>query len=268
MAEWKVRTVDLGDVQLAVQEAGDGPPLVIFHDELGAPGWQAWHEAVAKRRRLILPLIPGFQGERIKWIANVRDAAVLFGRLLRELKLGPVDAVGFSFGGWLAAEMALQNPAQFKRLALVAPFGLKAPGGDIADMFLMSSAEWIRAGFADPDATAEFAALYGSAGPEQVEAWEDARVECAQLGWQPYMHHPAMAQLLPAAGDLPVLVAWGDKDVLTPRSAVEAYARGFPKGRLEVLAGCGHRPEIERREAFLDLLNTFLAGADRLEPTA
>lgn len=268
MAEWKVRTVELGDVQLAVQEAGEGPPLLVLHDELGPPGWQAWHEAAARGRRLIMPLTPGFHGERIKWLANVRDLAVLYGRLLRELKLGPVDVIGFSFGGWLAAEMAVQNPGQFKHMVLVAPFGLKPSEGYIADMFLMSSAEWIRAGFAQPDQAAEFAALYGAAGPEQVEAWEDARVECAQLAWQPYMFEPAMERLLPAAGRLPSLVIWGDKDVIVPRSAAAAYANALPNARLEVIAGCGHRPEIERREAFLDLINTFLAGADRLEPTA
>lgn len=268
MAEWKERTVTLGDVQLTVQEAGEGPPLLLLHDELGAPGWQAWHAEIAKRRRLIQPIIPGFRGERVKWLANVHNLAVLYGRLLRELKLGPVDVVGLSFGGWVAAAMAVQNPAQFKHMVLVAPFGLKPSEGYIADMFLMTSAEWLRAGFAAPDQVPEFAALFGAASPEQIEAWEDARVECAQLAWQPYMFEPAMEQLLPAVGQLPSLVVWGDKDVIVPRSSASAYAKALPNGRLEVIPGCGHRPEIERRETFVNLLNTFLAGADRLEPTA
>jgi pimeloyl-ACP methyl ester carboxylesterase len=264
MAEWQSRSIRLGAHEMVVREAGEGAPLVVFHDELGAPGWQAWHAELAKTRRLILPVIPGFQGERLKWVRGVRDVAVLFGQLLRELANGPVDAIGFSFGGWVAAEMALQNPGQFRHLVLVAPFGLKPSTGVIADMFLMSSAEYIRAAFADPGSVAEFPALFGDAGPEQIEAWEDARIECAQLGWQPYMHDPAMEPLLGAAGDLPVLVVWGDRDAIVPEASVRAYAQGLPNARLQVMHGCGHKPELERPRDFLSAVGGFLP-ADALE---
>jgi pimeloyl-ACP methyl ester carboxylesterase len=265
MAEWQTRSVALGAVQLAVHEAGEGLPLLVLHDELGPPGWQAWHAEVATRRRLIVPVIPGFRGDRVTWLRNMRDVAVLLGQLLRELGLGPVDAIGLSFGGWLAAEMAVQNPGQFRRLTLVAPFGLKPSEGVIADMFLMTSAEYIRASFADPTAVAEFPALFGDAGPELIESWEDARVECAQLGWQPYMHEPAMEMLLPAAGQLPVLVVWGDQDAIVPEAAVRAYAQGLPNARLEVLPGCGHRPELERSERFAALTRDFFGDVAVLE---
>lgn len=261
MAGWQTRVVRLGGVDLTVLEAGSGPPLLILHNELGPPGWQAWHAELAKTRRLVLPVFPGFRGPRAPWLRGVRDLAVLLGQFLREEGLAPLDAIGFSFGGWVGAEMALQSPGQFSRLALVAPFGLKPREGVIADMFLMSSAEYIRACFARPDEVAEFKALFGDAAPELIEGWEDARVECAQLGWQPYMHEPAMEPLLPAAGHLPCLVVWGEKDAIVPRSAAEAYAQGLPKGWLEVMAGCGHSPELERPQAFLDITSRFFGDA-------
>jgi pimeloyl-ACP methyl ester carboxylesterase len=264
MTEWQSRIVQLGAVSLSVREAGEGAPLLILHDELGPPGWQAWHAELAKSRRLILPIIPGFVGERLKWARGVRDVAVLFGQLLRELGHGPVDAIGLSFGGWVAAEMAVQNPVQFRKLALVAPFGLKPAHGVIADMFLTTSAEYIRAGFADPATVEEFATLYGDARPETIEGWEDARIECAQLGWQPYMHEPAMEPLLSAAGELPALVLWGDRDVIVPEPAMRAYAQGLANARLHVMHGCGHRPELERPMAFVATVGDFL-GADALE---
>lgn len=265
MAEWRPRIVRFGDVQLTVNEAGEGPPLLILHDELGAPQWQAWHERMAARRRLVVPVIPGFQGERIKWARGVRDIAIVFGALLRDLKVTPVDVIGFSFGGWVAAEMAVANPDQFRRMVLVAPFGLKPSQGAIADMFLMSSAEYIRASFADTASVAEFAALFGDAGPEQIEAWEDARIECAQLGWQPYMHEPAMGPLLRAAGKLPSLVVWGDQDRIVPESAARGYAEGLPDARLEIIPGCGHKPELERTETFLDVTSRFLGEVAALQ---
>ena len=227
MAGWTERTIVVAGVELAVLEAGRGAPLLVLHDELGPGDWLDWHANLALERRLIMPVIPGFRSARVSWITGVRHIAALFGGLLRDLAPGGVDVIGLSFGGWVAAEMAVQNSAQFSRMILVAPFGLKAPEGAIADMFLMSSAEYIRAGFSKPDEVAEFARIYGNPGPDAIEAWEDARIECAQLGWQPYMHEPAMEPLLPLAGRLPSLVIWGEDDAVVPRSVAQAYAGRF-----------------------------------------
>jgi pimeloyl-ACP methyl ester carboxylesterase len=57
---------------------------------------------------------------------------------------------------------------------------------------------------------------------------------------------------------LPSLIVWGDKDAILPRSAVEAYSQVIPAARLEILQGCGHRPEIENREAFMRMLQRFM----------
>ena len=57
------------------------------------------------------------------WIMNIRDLAGFYQRFVREQKLAPVDVIGFSLGGWIAAEMAAANPAQFSKMILVAPVG-------------------------------------------------------------------------------------------------------------------------------------------------
>ena len=43
--------------------------------------------------------------------------------------------IGFSFGGWVAAEMIASNPSQFRHSVLVAPGGIKAPDGELMDVF-------------------------------------------------------------------------------------------------------------------------------------
>lgn len=254
---WTTRSVALGDTEIAVMEAGTGRPLLILHDELGPPEWQRWHEALAGSRKLILPIVPGFKGERFSWLRSVTDLSRLWGRLLRTLALGPLDTIGFSFGGWLAAEMAINDTALLKRMLLVAPFGLKPNEGYIADMFIMSSGEYIRAGFADTDQTPEFAALYTKPDAAKVETWEDGRIESARLAWQPYMHHPAMPEL--AAGiATPTEIVWGEEDAIVPESAMRAYAAAISGSKLTVLKACGHRPELEQTDAFLKRVTTFL----------
>jgi pimeloyl-ACP methyl ester carboxylesterase len=259
MSGWVERSIDIGGEPLVLLEAGEGRPLLILHDELGPADWQVWHDkAVAAGRKLVMPVLPGFRSDRLKWIRDVRDLASFLGRVLRAEKLVPVDVIGFSFGGWLAAEMAVANPGQFRKMALVAPFGLKPAEGYITDMFIVTSAEYIRMSFTDPAATPEFSALYGSPDPQTIEGWEDARRECAEIAWQPYMHSPSLDHLLRGVDGLPVLLLWGGRDAIVPESAMRAYEKALPRVEAKVFSGCGHRPELERREDFAAHLTRFL----------
>jgi pimeloyl-ACP methyl ester carboxylesterase len=255
---WEERKIDVDGVAVQLLEAGQGPALLILHDELGHTAWQKWHAELAKHRRLIMPIAPGFRGERLKWMRNVTDLSRFFGRLLREMKLGPVDVVGFSFGGWVAAEMAVNAPSQFRRMALVAPFGIKPSEGVILDMYIVTTAEYLKTSVVDPAHAEEFGALFNAPTPQIIESWEDARIESAQLGWEPYMHNPALAQHVRGLAGLPTLIVWGDKDAILPQSAAKEYAQNIPGAKLEVLHGLGHRPDVEDHAKFADILNRFI----------
>jgi pimeloyl-ACP methyl ester carboxylesterase len=258
MTGWEEREIAVGDVSVTLLEAGAGRPLLMLHDELGHLAWSQWHGDLAARRRLIAPIAPGFRGPRQAWMRNVTDLARFLGRMLREQGLGPVDVVGFSFGGWVAAEMAVNDPAQFSRMVLVAPFGIKPSEGFIADMYIGTTAEYLRASVADPDASPEFAALFNAAPASVIESCEDARIETAQLAWEPYMHNPALERHVEGLDGLPTLVIWGEHDAILPKSAVEAYVRAIANSRLDIIPGGGHRPEIERLGPFLESLTGFL----------
>ncbi len=240
---------------------GSGPKVLVFHDEMGYPGPLRWEGSLSQERQLILPLAPGFgRVPRIDWIANTRDLAALYARMLRTERLAPIDAIGFSFGGWLAAEMASSDPSLFRRLVLVAPLGVRPEVGDLLDAFTLTHRAQLEATVRDPTSTPEFAELYGGApSPEQLEAFDDARAETARLAWQPYMHDPSLPHRLEGLGDVvPTLLVHGEEDSVVPRSSIDVYARSIGQTRIESIAGCGHRPEIERRETFLGAVKKFL----------
>jgi pimeloyl-ACP methyl ester carboxylesterase len=196
--EWTEETLRLAGIELPIIKGGSGDPLLILHDELGYPGWLDWQRALARERILIIPMAPGFgRAARIPWIENVRDFACVYARWLREQGLESIDVIGFSFGGWLAAEMIANNPRQFRRTVLVAPGGIKPAEGAIMDMFQVPARTYLEATVHNPSITPEFAALYGGeATPEQFEAWEEARAEFARIAWQPYFHNPSLPYLL------------------------------------------------------------------------
>ena len=256
--EEKVR---LGEDELTLVRGGQGRPLLVLHDELGYPGWLNWNDELAKQHELIIPLHPGFgRAPRLDWVNSTRDLAGVYARLLRERKLAPVDVIGFSFGGWLAAEMAAMDPSLFRSMVLVGPFGIRPSEGEIADIFAVPALNWLNSTVADPGSVSEFENLYGGnhQSPEQFEAFDDARAECARLAWQPYMYNPSLPHHLQGVRNMPTLIVWGDRDKIVPRSAMDAYARAIPGAQVIVIEGSGHRPEVERPEQFLGAVRKHL----------
>jgi pimeloyl-ACP methyl ester carboxylesterase len=244
---------------LTIIEGGSGEPLLILHEELGHPGWLKWHTEMAKSRRLIIPLHPGFGvSPRLDWLQSIGDLAGFYGQVLKEKGLGPVDVTGFSLGGWIAAEMAARNETQFKKMVLVAPVGLRPPEGEILDMYAGPTDAYHNASVKDPARSPEFATLYGGeVTAEQFEAWADAHTETGRLAWKPYLHNPALPHLLGAVRGLPTLLLWGADDGVVPPSAGGAYQQAITGAEFSIIDDCGHRPEVEKTAEFLEHLQRF-----------
>jgi pimeloyl-ACP methyl ester carboxylesterase len=258
---WREETVRVAGADLTMIQGGSGKPLLVLHEELGHPGWLRWHSELARSRTVIIPLHPGFgKTPRVEWIRNIRDMAGFYARVLRERGLAPADVIGFSMGGWIAAEMAACDARQFSRMVLVAPTGIKPPAGDIMDMFVVTARAYLDASVHNAAQSPEFAKLYGGEQtPEQFEAWEDARAETARLAWQPYMFNPSLGPLLEGAVGLPTLIIWGKQDTIVPVSAAHVYNEAIAGSDLVVLDNCGHRPEVEQTATFVERVQRFLA---------
>lgn len=262
VAHWTEETIAVAGTTLALVKGGTGAPLLIFHDELGYPGWMTWNETLAAERTLLIPLQPGFgKTPPLAWLRHYHDLAGFYARVVRELGLAPLDVIGFSAGGFIAAEMAAADPAMFKHLILVAPMGLKPLSGEIFDVFAVTIRTHLLMTVADPEGTGEFHSLYGGEmTPEQFEAFEDARAETARLGWEPFLHNPSLGHLLQGVQSLPTLLVWGENDAIVPRGCIEAYQQAIAGAQVVTVPRVGHRPEIENATAFVQSVQTFLAS--------
>src|ERR1700730_15951061 len=246
--DWSEEITHVAGTDLAIIKGGQGKPLFVLHEEMGHPGWLNWHAALAKERTILIPIQPGFgKSPRIEAIRNVHELGLFYSWVLRDMNLAPVDVIGFSLGGWVAAEMAVANPRQFRKMVLVAPLGIKPPEGEIFDIFVVTQRTPLNLSIHDPDSTPEFNQLYGGERtPEQFEAFEDARSEIARLAWEPYFFSHSLPKLLEGVAGLPTLIIWGRQDAVVPLSAGEAYHKAIAGSKLAVLDQCGHRPEIEK----------------------
>ncbi len=253
-------TRELAGIQTTLVTGGQGEPLLILHDETGHPGWMRWHENLSRDFTLNIPMMPGYGGSAsLDWAMTMRDMAGWYLEALDDMDIGQVSVVGFSLGGWLAAELATMNPERFKKLALVSAAGVRPPVGEILDIFLVTVPIFLEASVADKDSVAEFPIICpDEPTPDQVMDWEDVREVACMLGWRPYMHNPNLPHLLHRLKRLPTLIVWGRDDAIIPLSAGQLYNESIPGSRLAVLDNCGHRPEIERPGEFTRILSGFL----------
>jgi len=260
--QWREETVCVDGTDLIVVKGGAGRPLLVLHDELGNPGSLMWNRAIAARRTLVTPLHPGFgRTPRAEWISSIRDLAAFYARYLTDNGLAPIDVIGFSLGGWIAAEMAACNPGQFRKMILVAPAGIRPPQGEILDFFQMMAPRQVLASVRDPANAPEFAELYGGPmAPEQFESFEEARAQTARLAWTPFMHNPSLPHLLGVVAGLPTLVVWGKQDGVVPPGTAEAWREAIAGARVVMFDACGHRPEIERSADFIREAEAFLGN--------
>jgi 3-oxoadipate enol-lactonase len=102
-------------------ERGRGEPLLLVHGLGSSGGDWAWQVAALERKfRVIVPDLPGSGHSALPDGACTipRFAGALWA-LCDHLGVDTVSVVGFSLGGAVSLEMALQRPSKVRRLALI-----------------------------------------------------------------------------------------------------------------------------------------------------
>src|SRR5690606_24257965 len=109
-----------------------GPsPMVLLHGRAGATVmWEPNLAAFAERGGPVYSIdIIGEAGRSVQTapIRNARDQAAWLSTVLEELELSGAHLVGYSFGGWLAANFAVHEQSRLASLTLIEPVQTFAP---------------------------------------------------------------------------------------------------------------------------------------------
>jgi pimeloyl-ACP methyl ester carboxylesterase len=251
--------VEVAETKLHLLRGGQGEPLLILHGAGGNPGWLQYLTGLAQRFQVYVPDHPGFgTSDQPDWIASVPDLACFYLWALEDLGLSRVRIMGFSMGGWLAAEMAVMCPQVVERLVLVGAAGIKPTQGEITDIFLLSQADMTAKMFYDPKQAPEYSQLYGQPQtPESQDLRNRNREMAARITWKPYMHDPRLPSLLRRLR-MPTLIVWGRQDALVPVNCGELFQQNIRGSRLVILERCGHAPQIEQPQEFVNIVSEFL----------
>ena len=264
-----------GSTMNVVDTGGGASALVWIHGLSGC--WQNWLlnlPAFMDEHRCVAMDLPGFGASPMP-----RDPITIQGyarevdALLQELGVERATIVGNSMGGFIGADIALSFATRVEKLVLVSAAGL--------------STEYERR---EPVVAVARALALGSTRAARLNSWVVRRPRLRRAAMQTVVRYPerlspalayeqlqgsgkpgfvdALAALLSYSVrdrlgriEVPVLVVWGQNDMLVPVSDADRYVELIGANARKVLfEDTGHVPMIERPSRFNALLADFVAG--------
>jgi len=249
---------------IASETTGAGPPLVLIHGVgTNRSIWSLSLPALAETRSVTALDLPGFgESDPPERGWELDDVARSIGDALAARIETPFDLIGSSLGGAVALSLAVERPELVRRLILCAPAGFRPAPGPIpliasnvvgpvmtlrrlAGLQLAESATARRALLSGT--VADGSALSPDAARVMLQASAGARSLTAAFS------AAAAADLRELAAELerPLGLVWGSLDRLIPAHTAEKVLEIHPDTPLEVIAGVGHIPHLERPDLFV-----------------
>jgi pimeloyl-ACP methyl ester carboxylesterase len=239
---------------LKLEQFGTGQPLLVLHGGGGKATVAAFAQSLADSFNVILPTHPGFDGtERSTRIFSIKELAAAYVGLLAAAKLENVVVIGFSMGGWIAAEMAVHLPQTMAGLILVDAVGITVSGEDVLDVFSIAPNQIADFSFHEPN---KFRIDMAALSPEKKSMLQANFAALAIYGRALNMQDPDLAARLSVI-DVPSLVIWGESDRVASPTYGKAFAAAMPGSCFELIASCGHLPQLEQPAALRSLLEQF-----------
>lgn len=257
---------------LSVQRCGkkSAPTLVLLHGFLAASGyWVPVQTELRDQFDIVAVDLPGFGGSAgVPAPDSIQGVAREVVHCLDQLQIDRFSLLGFSMGGMVAQQIALDYGRRIERLVL---YGTAA-AGDLPDRFEPWDASIARMeslgveSMADKSVASWF--VDGIAHPFYPICREASR-GASQTSCVKLMRAMQRWNVVDRLGEIniPTLVIVGDKDKSTkPAEAIRIW-QNIPEAQLCMVPGCAHGVHMEKPSVFnrvvLDFLNRSSVSASQ-----
>ena len=279
----ELKYLELHGDRVAYRDAGSGETLLLIHGMAGSSEtWRAVIPQLAKKYRVIAPDMLGHgQSDKPRGDYSLGAFAVWLRDLLDELGVTRATIVGQSLGGGVAMQFVYQHPDYCQRLVLISSGGLGPDVGWTLRLLSAPGAELILPVIAPKpvlnvgNKLRSWLSAAGIQSPRGAEIWSaysslsDSQTRHAFLrtlrSVVDYRGQAVSAlNRLHLTSELPTMAIWGDKDQIIPLDHAYAAQAARPGSRLEVLAGVGHFPHVERPTDVVDLIDDFITTTSEM----
>jgi pimeloyl-ACP methyl ester carboxylesterase len=244
---------------------GDAAPLVLLHGVgANAMHWRFQLAGLSDHYRVIAWNAPGYMlsDAFAKDFPDCKDFAEAFNDFLTAMKLDRVNLLGNSFGSRVAQCFALHYPGRVLKLAMTGTgIGVRAMSDEEKQKIIAArEAQIAKGGYTFG---ARVAALLGPKAPPETPALVQHVLRATNPrgfmhgvklglagGYSPEEVGPKLT--------FPVLMISGSDDKVNPIDKNAAFLiKTLPQGRLEILQGYGHLPEVEDPATVNRMLRDF-----------
>ena len=258
-------------LQLAFEELGEGPPVVVLHGLFGSGrNWRGVAGALAAQHRVLCVDLRNHGKSPWTDVMTYRDMAADVLALIRSERLDRPVVIGHSMGGKTAMTLALESPESVGRLIVV----------DIAPVsYADRLTPYVEAMLSlKPQAASDRAEVMRHFVERNISdaavvtfLMQNLTVRNDHFDWQ--LNLPAIGAAVPALCAFPpelaarrfnglaTLITGALSDYVSPADR-EAFVERFPQAQTVEIDGAGHWVHADRRTEFvaaLGLLSTLAA---------
>jgi pimeloyl-ACP methyl ester carboxylesterase len=214
----------------------------------------------------------GYSDKPAAFDYTIASQARMIERLMNRLGIGKATIVGSSYGGAVASTLALDYAERVEKLVLVGAVcnddALANPVLKLASVPLVG--EILTPFFVDSKFLSK-ARMKGTFAPANHHLITDERVESVIRPLKAKdAHHSILASArnwdanrIQADAHLinqPTLLIWGENDTVIPVSNGQCLYDAMLNSRLIVFKDCGHLPQEEKPEKFVEFVSEFCRG--------
>jgi len=250
--------INVRGLEVAYRRKGEGEAILYLHGIGMTKRWLPLYEQLAGLGDAVVPEHPGFGDTPLPdWLESFDDLVLHYAELVDLLELGRLHLVGYSFGGWIAAEFAVFFPERLRSLTLIAPFGLRVPDHVRTDIFRMGYERFHELCFNGDAAAYEAFLAYGEPPADLLQAYAEITA-AAKVAWNP-RYDKALDRRLGRV-QAPALVIGAERDQILPAEHIARYAELLPQSRMATIAGAGHAVVAQQPEAIRNEIASLVGG--------